>query len=101
MPTLKAEKETVFRVEAYSLSSYIRETLGKEFEVAAYLDGGHDSNHRFIVDGWKNNSALDKLYMKDWSTFLDGGKDPSVNVVLDGLCSQGLIAEGVYIIYLL
>ena len=100
-PVLKVKKETVIRVDAYDLNDFVKKVTGKEFESQCYLDGGHDSDHRFIVDGWDKNSDLDQFYIKEWDLFKKGGKDPSVQVVLDGLCSEGFIEEGIYLISVL
>lgn len=100
-PILKARKETVFRVDAYDLNDFVKQVTGKEYESQCYLEGGHDSNHRFSVDKWKEDSDLDNFYVKEWEEFRADGKDPSVQVILDGLCSEGFIEEGVYLIEVL
>lgn len=100
-PVLKADKETTLRVCYDDLNTFIKQVTGKRYESECYLDGGHDSNHRFVVSGWEDNTDLDRFYIKEWEEFKAGGKDPSVQVILDGLCSEGYIEEGTYIIYLL
>lgn len=99
MATLKAEKETTFRVDAYDLNDFVKEVTGKVYESQCYLNGGHDSEHRFNV-----NDKHQFLFQDEWDKFKkegDKGRGPGVSTLLEGLFREGHIEEGIYYISVL
>lgn len=95
-PKLKSTTETVIRVEYYDLDSFIQQITNQDFECVAIEEWENDSEHRFIVSG-----KLTTMDLNSWGLFktgkLSGGVMP-VYCILNGLCLDGHIPAGTYLI---
>lgn len=98
-PTLKCETETVINVDMYDLENFIQEVTGHKYEIQAGEEWGNDSEHRFTING-----KLYKWESEDWAKFKAGQMKRSatnkLRAYLQGLCVDGHIQAGTYIVSL-
>lgn len=95
MPKLKKTTETVHNVEVDDLESFIKAVTGHRFECVPNEEWSNDSQHRFAIEG-----ALDDYERKNWELFKSTGKPElfMLRTVLEGLCVEGHIPAGTYLI---
>lgn len=95
MNALKCVTETIHSVSDYDLETFIREQTGHSYEIVPNEEWGNDSQHRFTLDG-----KLDEWNVKDWEAFKSTGeqKNYQLRTILDGLCADGKLAAGTYLI---
>lgn len=92
---LKISTKTYHEVDAYSLSAFIKEVYGHNFEFVADQECGNDSSHTFEVS--RKNSFEDLV--DDMIAFKDNGKYAFMaGPILNDLCDQDLIPAGTYLI---
>jgi len=96
-PILRCKTETVINVDMYDLESFIKEVTGRTYEIQAGEEWGNDSEHRFKIDGKMQTWQAD-----DWASFKAGTMKRSATLklraYLEGLCADGHIQPGTYII---
>lgn len=94
-PVLRCETETVINVEYHDLDAFILAVTGHHYECVANEEWGNDSQHRFGVNG-----NLSDFEQKDWDKFKATGEEETylLRTILDGLCKEGHLAPGTYII---
>lgn len=92
---LKCETETIIKVTYYDLEEFIEKVVGHPYEVIASEEWSNDSQHHISVDG-----KLDSYDKEGWTNFKkNGGAECfSLHLILKGLCSEGHIAPGNYLV---
>jgi hypothetical protein len=93
---LKGRTETVIKVDYNDLDDFIHQTTGRDdYSCCDSQEWNNDSQHRFHVE----NKPLSEYDQKEWSQFKLGNKRHCyLGILLDGLCVDGLIPPGNYII---
>lgn len=94
-PKLVEKIETTHTVDSYSLDNFVKEVYGINSEFQQTEEWGNDTNHRFQVQPLTRD--IDK---KDWETIKSTKSIPmyGVRIVLCGMCMEGKIEAGTYII---
>jgi hypothetical protein len=101
-PKLQKTTETIHSVDVYDLEPFIEAVTGQKYECVCEEEWSNDSQHRIFVDG-----KLSEWDQKDWDDFKSLGKrDPKrcsgqgflLHVIMNGLCSDGKIEAGLYLI---
>ncbi len=93
-PTLKFRKEVVITVDSFELDSFVEQVLGQPLEFIASEECSNNSQHRYVIDG-----KLDKWSAKCYLDFKKGENTLyPARAVLNGLCSEGYIEPGTYLI---
>lgn len=92
---LKCKTETVNTVEVDDLEQFIQETTGHAYEVVSNEEWGNDEQHRFEI-----GAGLLNYQQADWDTFKSTGEHRQywLRIILDGLCADGHLLPGVYMI---
>jgi len=84
----------VLEVDFEVLEEFILDETGQSYDMVSGEEWGNDSQHQMIIDG-----KLD--YEKPaWESFKTKGMHRSylLRIILDGLCSEGKIPAGTYLI---
>ncbi len=93
---LKTRIETTHAVNYNDLDKFIRHHTGqRDYECVPLQEWGNDSHHSFTVEPIKSD-----YNRRDWDAFKAGTHDGSyiLGVILDGLCSEGKLAAGKYLV---
>lgn len=90
MSELKTERKTYICVCDYELEAFIKEKTGHEFCIVSNVECGNDTELSYRVGP---NTDLD-----DWNEFKETGSGCYLPKILDGLCTDGLIDAGDYLI---
>lgn len=92
---LECTKRTLITVESHKLDQFIKQETGHEYCVMASEQLSDDDRCEISVDG-----QLDDYDNQEWNKFKESGRysDFRTNAILNGLCSQGLIEAGDYLI---
>lgn len=95
MEPLKCTTETVIKVEYSDLEKFITERTGHSYEIVPNEEWSNDEEHRFVVTG-----KLVGYQQKDWDAFKSTGVEYQyrLHTILDGLCADGHLAAGIYLI---
>lgn len=95
MSILKCQPETVNTVEVSDLEEFIEQTTGHAYEVVPNEEWGNDEQHRFVI-----GARLLDYQQKDWEEFKSTGeqKPYRTRTILDGLCADGHLLPGIYVI---
>lgn len=93
---LKKRTETIHNVEYGDLDAFIKEACGFDwFECQQIEEWGNDSQHRFKV-----GPITDDFHKKEWEKIKATKEAGSytLRTILGGLCSDGKLEAGVYLI---
>ncbi len=98
-PVLKCSIETVISVDMYNLETFLEKATGHTYEIQSGEEWGNDTQHRFKIDG-----TLNEWEQNEWDTFKAGKEKPEatykLRTYLSGLCKEGFIQAGTYLITL-
>lgn len=97
---LKVQVETVNNVTSDDLDEFIHAVTGRHYECVTDEEWPNDSEHRFYVKPFSNKKvdAYDVKKWNEWKTNVVQADMFMLRTILDGLCTDGKIVEGVYII---
>ena len=92
---LKKTTETVHRVKYYDLDDFIKEACGVEVESKQIDCWGNDTQHRFKVTPIDSDADA-----KEWEKIKTEkfAEDYSLRTILNGLCTDGKLESGVYLV---
>lgn len=93
--TLKCKTETVHTVELNDLEQFILEKTGHAYEIVPNEEWSNDQQHRFEISGY-----LHSYQNTDWNLFKVSGMQGryQLRTILNGLCSDGHLEKGIYLI---
>lgn len=91
---LKQRTEVVHIVDYFDLDAFIEEACGIEIECQQIECWGNNTQHRFVV---KPLRSYEKELWEEIRT-TKVVKDYSLRTILNGLCTEGKLEEGVYLI---
>lgn len=107
MVKLRSEKKVIFEVQYQDLESFVKEIYPKTrggikskyddgYSFVATQECGNDCSFSFKVDDEK----MDEYDQEDWNKFKETGGVPDYNnaLLLQGLCIEGHIEPGEYLI---
>ena len=96
-PTLKYATETTYVVTYRDLEAFIEAATGQWFSFSETAEGGNDTQHRRKVKPLTHIDDYD-----DYADIKKNGAAPLgtwyVALILSGLCGEGYIPAGTYII---
>ncbi len=92
---LKVRTETTRVVDYKDLDAFIRHHTGRDYNCVADEEWGNDSQHSFTVAPLKAD-----YNRRDWDAFKAGtrGEGYMLGTILDGLCSEGKLPAGNYLV---
>lgn len=92
---LKCVIETVIKVDYSDLEEFIKAQTGHTYEIVPNEEWGNDEQHRVVLDGQLDQWDLDK-----WNEFKATGKEKRwlTHAIMNGLCAEGKLIAGVYLI---
>jgi hypothetical protein len=91
---LKCRVKTVISVNYKDLEHFIESETGHEYDISENEEVSNDTARAYNVD-----YQMDKFMAKAWAEFKAGSnKSYILNTILCGLCSEGKIHPGEYLI---
>jgi hypothetical protein len=92
MTELPTKTETYICVGDSDLEWFIKQETGHEVCISELANCGNDTNLVYNVETIKD------LYIEDWNEFKASGERCGLITILDGLCGEGKIKPGKYLI---
>jgi hypothetical protein len=87
------KRKTVISVDYCDLECFIEEETGQRVCIVSLVERSNDTDLRYNIDG-----DLDEYAVDDWNNFKSSGSGCCLQVILDGLCSEGKIEAGEYLV---
>lgn len=91
----KFKKEIAFHCQAYAFDSMIQKAYGHGVTVEAEEQYMYEASVNYSVD----SEPLVDYEKKEFDKFLSSGDYPGTGVLLNALCVDGYIDEGIYYIH--
>jgi len=96
VPELKCKIETMTVVDMFDLEEFIKEVTGQTYDASDNEEYRNDTDYRYTV--FPFNEMYGEHDKKAWESFKLGGYTPGIRAILNGLCSDGHLKEGLYLI---
>lgn len=99
-PIPKHTVETRYVVDYHDFEEYIESVTGHRINIPAIELTGNDTTLDMEVVDMGEDEEFDEDEQEEYNTFLKTGKveEYSLHVILDGLCQQGKLLPGTYLI---
>lgn len=96
-PKLIESIEEVHSVDRYAMEDFILKNIGVSYFLWENENLHHELHSRHFV---QPNTEDDKFYSSQWKKIKEEkfAQNFSLNVILRGLCTDGLISKGIYYI---
>lgn len=91
--TLKSEEKSYIEIDAYDFDGFVKAITGFAYETVPTLECSNDSYHSFFVE-----TLMSEWAEEEWVAFKKNGEHAGVRTVLNGLCHDGHIKPGNYLI---
>lgn len=92
---MRIRTETVHRVDYSDFEAFVEETYGQPFSFPADVTSGNDTSHSLHA----NKRTLCEDEREEIDVFVATGQHGYLShLLLDDLCSKGLVPEGSYVV---